>query len=148
MRIYVASSWRNERQPGVVRCLADAGHDVYDFRHPATNNNGFHWSEIDAGWQSWSPSEFVRGLEHRVAREGFSGDMDALQTANAVLLVMPCGRSAHLELGWAIGNGKASAILLWDGEPELMYRMVDRLCVTMDDVMEWASGLRPITDAT
>ena len=34
MKIYVASSWRNERQPDVVQALRNAGHDVYDFRHP------------------------------------------------------------------------------------------------------------------
>ena len=28
MRIYVASSWRNERQPAVVELLREAGHDV------------------------------------------------------------------------------------------------------------------------
>ena len=31
MRVYVASSWRNEHQPIVVSCLRDAGYQVYDF---------------------------------------------------------------------------------------------------------------------
>lgn len=29
-RIYVASSWRNTYQPGVVAALREAGHEVYD----------------------------------------------------------------------------------------------------------------------
>ena len=32
MKVYVASSWRNERQQEIVRALREAGHDVYD--HP------------------------------------------------------------------------------------------------------------------
>jgi len=32
MRIYVASSWRNKYQPGVVLTLRSLGHQVYDFR--------------------------------------------------------------------------------------------------------------------
>lgn len=31
MKIYVASSWRNEYYPEVVQKLRDAGFDVYDF---------------------------------------------------------------------------------------------------------------------
>ena len=34
-KIYLASSWRNERQPQAVQILRDAGHEVYDFRNPA-----------------------------------------------------------------------------------------------------------------
>jgi hypothetical protein len=32
MKIYVASSWRNERQQDVVKTLRAANHEVYDFR--------------------------------------------------------------------------------------------------------------------
>ena len=49
-KIYVASSWRNDNQPEVVEKLKDAGHEVYDFRHPSVDNNGFGWSEIDPDW--------------------------------------------------------------------------------------------------
>lgn len=41
MRIYVASSWRNEIQPDVVSALQGVGHDVYDFRHPIDGIEGF-----------------------------------------------------------------------------------------------------------
>lgn len=51
MRIYVASSWRNERQPEVVARLRAEGHEVYDFRRPNGQQDGFHWSEIDPEWQ-------------------------------------------------------------------------------------------------
>ena len=32
MKIYVASSWRNEFQHNVVKALREDGHEVYDFR--------------------------------------------------------------------------------------------------------------------
>ena len=35
MKIYVASSWRNLLQPGIVLALRRCGHEVYDFRNPA-----------------------------------------------------------------------------------------------------------------
>lgn len=51
MKIYVASSWRNERQNVVVKALLAAGHDVYDFKNPP-NGSAFAWSQIDSNWQS------------------------------------------------------------------------------------------------
>lgn len=42
MKIYVASSWRNNRQPDVVKFLRDLGHEVYDFKNPKPGDDGFH----------------------------------------------------------------------------------------------------------
>lgn len=138
-RIYVASSWRNPDQPAVVEILRAGGHEVYDFRHPEPGDNGFHWSEIDPHWQAWSPSEYVEALDHPVAMAGFGKDFAAMEWADVFVLVLPCGRSAHLELGWAVGMGKATAIYLDDDgfEPELMYRMVNHLATDMGDLLRW-----------
>jgi hypothetical protein len=40
-----------------------------------------------------------------------------LASADAAVLLAPAGRSAHLELGWMLGQGKRGYVLL-DGEPE------------------------------
>lgn len=139
MRIYVASSWRNERQPAVVKALEEAGHDVYDFRNPSmgpgARGKGFHWTKIDEGWKQWTPEQFREALGHQVARDGFESDETGMEWSEACVLVMPCGRSAHLELGWAIGSGRKSIILLSDGEPELMYGLADALCTTVEEVL-------------
>lgn len=115
MKIYVASSWRNIYQPEVVRICRAAGHEVYDFRNPAPDNDGFRWSEIDRDWQSWNFKRYRELLNHPVAERGFKLDMDALRACDACLLVHPCGRSAHLELGQACGAGKRAAVLWPEG---------------------------------
>lgn len=126
MKIYVASSWRNERQPSVVLQLRQAGHEVYDFRHPAPGNEGFAWSAIDPDWQRWSAGDLIAALNHPVAVEGFRFDFEAMKWADAFVLVHPCGRSAHLEAGWAAGAGKPVFVLLEEhGEPELMLKLVE-----------------------
>lgn len=135
MKIYVASSWRNERQPEVVKALRDAGHEVYDFRHPKPGDRGFHWSDIDPHWKTWSPALFRAALVHRIARDGFRTDFNAMRAADAFVLVMPCGRSAHLEMGWACGAGKMTAALLCGGEPELMYGLIDNLCIDIEELL-------------
>jgi len=126
VRIYVASSWRNEYQQGVVQRLRRDGHDVYDFKNPSPGNHGFHWSEIDDAWRQWTTTEFESALKNPIAVNGYFCDMDALMSADATVLVLPCGRSAHLEAGWAAGRGKTLIIFIPTlQEPELMYKMAD-----------------------
>ena len=128
MKIYVASSWRNIMQPGVVAMLRSMGHEVYDFKNPEPGNNGFSWALIDPGWMTWTPEEHVAALQHPVAQAGFARDMKALRECDVCVLVLPCGRSAHLELGWAAGHGKKTYVLEVEPiEPDLMYLMCDRI---------------------
>ena len=125
MKIYVASSWKNKFQPEIVTALRSLGHEVYDFRRPKSADGGFSWAKIDEDWRNWSVEEYVVSLDHSEAVAGFDSDFEAMQWADAFVLVMPCGRSAHLEAGWAIGQGKPTCILLSDQpfEPELMYKL-------------------------
>jgi hypothetical protein len=131
-KIYLASSWRNQCQPDLVKALRERGHEVYDFRHPSSGgpatsgalDDGFRWSEVDPDWQSWNADKF-RGkvLSHPLAQAGFEQDLAGLEWSDTCVLLLPCGRSAHLEAGWAAGAGKLLVILLLgDLEPELMYR--------------------------
>lgn len=137
MRVYVASSWRNAEQPGVVARLRAEGHEVYDFRNPAPGDDGFAWSEIDPAWQSWTAEQYVKALEHPLARAGFLNDILALHRCEACVLVQPCGLSAHLEFGLAVGSGKLGIVLVPGiREPELMLAMADRLCMDLDQVVE------------
>jgi hypothetical protein len=142
MKIYVASSWRNERQPLVVGALRAAGHEVYDFRNPMAGDHGFHWSDIDPNWRSWSPEMFAGHLNHDTARAGFAKDKAAMEWADACVMVLPCGRSASLEAGWAIGSGRPTAILLADGEPELMFKLADLVTSDLGVVVDWIAGLQ------
>lgn len=135
-RIYVASSWRNEKQPEVVEALHLSGHQVYDFKNPCPGDTGFHWSEIDPNWKSWTNAQYREALNHPIAIAGFAADFGAMKWADTFVLVLPCGRSAHLELGWACGQGKQTLILLDQMEPELMVKMVDRVCTSLREVCQ------------
>lgn len=127
-KIYVASSWRNYRQPHIVQGLRIRGFEAYDFRCPESH---FRWEAIDSGWRQWTHRQFVFALmTDKRAQFGFDQDMKALREADAVVLVLPCGRSSHLELGWAIGQEKPCFILLPEHErieAELMYKMTNVL---------------------
>jgi hypothetical protein len=147
--IYVASSWRNTMQQATVSVLRAAGFEVYDFRNPP-NATGFAWHQIDLthskpldskdGTEDLSnTTDYLRALKHPRAIEGFNSDMDALKTSDAVVLVLPCGKSAHLELGWASGAGKPTCVYTPNETmtPELMYLMCDHIAPSMMDLLDW-----------
>lgn len=135
MKIYVASSWRNTFQPSVVAALREDGHEVYDFK----DSDGFHWTEVDGGWQDWPSdiSKYLKGLNHPCAERGFNRDMAALRESDACVYVMPCGVSASLEAGWACGNGKTLIVYVPGlAEPDLMVKMADLVTADLSAVRE------------
>lgn len=147
-RIYLASSWRNTRQPEIVTTLRGAGHEVYDFRNPAPGENGFAWSAIDHAWQAWNAEQQIAALDHPTARRGLSFDFCGMQWCDTLVMLQPCGRSAALELGWAVGAGKLTAVLMCDEqEPELMIRLADMLTTSTEELLSWldrtAQGIAP-----
>lgn len=149
-KVYVASSWRNDIQPAVVTDLLNDGHKVYDFRNPP-ESTGFGWAEVGmpsyiAATNSDVPAdEYLAGLTHPRAVEGFAADFKAMRWADTFVLVLPCGRSAHLELGWAVGRKRTAILVEPEVTPELMYMMVDRIFTVRSSLREWVSDECPNT---
>ena len=137
--VYVASSWRNRYFPEVVELIRAAGLSAYDFRE-----QGFSWGAVDPS-RGMSPNrapvdihKHAELLEHPLAAEHFALDADALENAQATVVVLPCGRSAHLELGYAIAGAQHTAVYMPEPqEPELMYRYCDLITDDLDDVIEF-----------
>jgi hypothetical protein len=133
--VYVASSWRCALQPAVVQVLKAAGIDCYDFR----DSEGFSWKDVDI-WTPCSSEAYFEAIGKERAERGFQRDMEALDRADLVVLVMPCGNSAHLELGYAVGKGKRTIILLDGGslfEPDLMWKMADVITDNFMDLLKY-----------
>ncbi len=128
-KIYVASSWRNAYQRNVVAALSADGFDVYDFRNPP-NGSGFGWEQI-AGVEpkplgqrrQWNAAKTREVLNHPIALAGYASDIGAVRACDALVYVLPCGKSASWEFGYAMGQGKPCFVLqIDDEEPELMFR--------------------------
>lgn len=136
MKIYVASSWRNEFYPEVVRALREAGHDVYDFRNPPSGDEGFKWANVDPDYMDWTPEEYRQQLGCPQAERQFKNDIEAMESCDACVLVLPCGRSAHTEAGWFAGKGKkVIAYIPTKQEPELMYNLFDGIACDLEELM-------------
>ena len=136
MKIYVASSWRNPYQPGVVNYLRGLGHTVYDFRE-----HGFSWDKIAPDWEGWSTLEYYHiGLLDEICEDAFQMDYTAMHRCDATVLVLPCGRSAHLEAGFAVGQGKPTCIYVpkADEPLDVMHKMAD-IVFSLDQLRDWSN---------
>jgi hypothetical protein len=141
MKVYVASSWRNDYQPAVVTALRQLDFDVYDFK----DEEGFHWTEVDPDWQKWpeEPGRYILGLDNHCANRGFNRDMTALKECDICIMVMPCGMSASLETGWAVGAGKRCAVYIPAmREPDLMIKMTEFVTLSLIDLVAWCVRIR------
>lgn len=145
MKLYVASSWKNDRFPAVLEYLTGQGFECYNFRNPAPGNHGFSWSVIDPNWQDWTTEQYVNALDTPVAREGFGLDRAGMEWADGCVLVLPCGRSAHVEAGIMIGWNKPTVILLEPDTkptPDLMYLFAGCITDDMGQASDWLKGDR------
>jgi len=152
--IYVASSWRNPRYEGILDCLEQWALPYYNWR----DEEGFHWSDVfntmtffingeeksvaDLKVSHWTDPipgwVFANALRHKRAQAGFLRDMSHLEAADAVVLLLPCGKNAHLEAGWAVGHGKPVALYVTEPlQPELMYGMFDLITEDINDLMHF-----------
>lgn len=141
MKIYVASSWRNLLQPGIVHALRRCGHEVYDFRHPKPVDDGFRWQDV-GGPGSYkhgdkiNPETWRTMLAHPRAAEGYESDISHVRGCEAVVYVLPCGRSSSFEFGYAMGQGKKGYVVAFEPiEPDLMFREATILA-NMNDLFD------------
>ena len=134
--LYLIGSLRNEK---VARIAEDIRHstgiDVFDDWMAAG-------PEADDYWKSY---EIARGHSYQEALSGYAArhvfefDKHHLDRCDAALLVLPAGKSGHLELGYVIGSGKRGFILL-DGEDvrfDVMYQFAERVFETTEEMIEY-----------
>ena len=114
--------------------MREAGHSVFDDWQAAG-------PEADDYWQKYEKARgrtYKEALQGAAAKNVFEFDKKNLLYAAVVVMVLPAGRSAHLELGWAIGQRRKGYILLdpsvdrWD----VMYQFADGVFSTVDELVE------------
>lgn len=147
-RIYLASSWRNQFHPLFLTCLRDNGHQVYDFTANEAMPGGgptataFSWGELSGEWEKWDPETYRKVLLNSGrAASGYLGDQRGMEWADTCVMLLPCGRSAHLEAGYMKGRGKRLVIAYPDAskdgfEPDLMYLLADNITVGFEELLE------------
>lgn len=110
--IYLIGSLRNKEIPNIANQLRDLKFEVFDDWHSVSPNGDDLWKEY----------EIKRGRTYEEALKGwhahnvFDFDKKHVDDSDIGVLIMPAGKSAFLELGYIIGQGKSGFILMDDQE--------------------------------
>lgn len=136
--IYLIGSLKNEVISNVAKSLRDLGYDVFDdWRSPGPDaddylrdyyrERGFNYRQI---------------MESPSAQLAFQYDKKHLERCDGAIMVMPAGKSGHLELGTVIGAGKPGYIL-FDKEPErvdIMHAFATGIFLSMEEMLDHFTG--------
>lgn len=132
-QIYLIGSLRNETIPKIgVHLREQTGLEVFDdWFSPGP--------EADDYWKRYEES---RGRTYQEALKGWAGkhvfefDKHHIDNSDIGVLIMPAGKSGHMELGYMIGCGKPCYVLMdtqdrWD----VMYQFATDVLFDMDELV-------------
>jgi len=105
--VYLIGSLRNPEVPRVAERLRRAGFSVFEEWHSAGPDADRHFLAY-AKARGW---DYATALKSDAARNIFEFDKRHIAEASIGVLLMPAGRSGHLELGVMHGWGKATYVL-------------------------------------
>src|SRR6266550_1476768 len=111
--IYIIGSLRNPEIPKFANELQAQGFEAFaDWYAPGP--------QADDYWRDYATARglsYGQALKSPAATHVYEFDKSNLDRCDAAVMLMPAGKSAHLELGYTIGKGKPGYIL-FDQEPE------------------------------
>ncbi len=135
MKIYIASSWKNQQGVLILANILEAkGFEVDAFCRSTDKRYSFHWSEFVDDEIELMKYDAISFIDDKRVQRAYNEDKKWLDWADCVIMLMPCGRSSHLEAGYAKGQGKLLYIYgeFQKGEFDVMYGMADGLVRTED----------------
>ncbi len=132
-KIYLIGSLRDKRIPEIANELREkTGHEVFD-----------DWfapgPEADDFWRKYETTRgrsYSSALHGHAAKHIFEFDKGHLDSSDTAVLVLPSGKSAHIELGYMVGRGKNTYVLIdqpdrWD----VMYQFATGIAFSMDELI-------------
>lgn len=130
MKIYIATSWKMESVAKIVaETLKNDGHYVDCFCDSVSGRYVFHWTELVEKEEDLKNYNAISFLNDPRTKKAFDEDKMWIDWADAVVMLHPCGKSAHLEAGYAKGQGKL--LFMWGkwpkGEFDVMYGFADMI---------------------
>ncbi len=143
-KVYLIGSLRNDNIPNIASRLRESTtFEVFDDWHSAG-------PEADDHWKSYEKARgrtYAEALEGYAAKHVFEFDKHHLDTSSHAILVLPAGKSGHMELTYAkYGAGCQTAILLepdFDGRYDVMYQFIDNVFHTLEEAEDWLNSYKP-----
>jgi len=130
--IYLIGSLRNPVVPEIEKYLVSLGMTVFCEWFAGGERADEAWRE----YEQFRGNTFTQALKTYYAKHIFEFDKFHIDNSQAGVLVLPAGRSGHLELGYMMGQGKPGYILL-DKDPErydIMYQFANGVYTNKEEL--------------
>lgn len=138
-KLYLVGSLRNETIPVLAASLRKQlpGVEVFDDWYAAGPEADDYWKSYEKG----RGRTYEEALEGYAAKHVFAFDKHHLDTSSHVLLVLPAGKSGHMEVMYAeYGTDAKTAILLEKEERwDVMYQFIPTIIRDEGGVVDWVS---------
>jgi len=133
---YIAARWRNkEKVLELARKIETKNKKVYNF----VEGDGTSY-ELQHAEKELPTEKFMQKFENipdwkndpRV-KEIFDVDMKAIKQSEKLVLLLPAGKSSHIEAGVAYGMGKKCIVIGEQKEAESLYLIFSEFYNSIDD---------------
>ncbi len=135
--LYVGGSLRNPLISEFAAKITALGIEAFCDWFGTGPNADDHWRDY-AKIRGWS---YRQALESAGARNVFEFDRSHLDRTDGMVLLMPAGKSAHLELGYTIGRGKPGYIVFPEEPPtdrwEVMVQFATQIFFSQDEFFKF-----------
>ncbi len=130
---FISGRWRNRdkvldltnkvREKGyAVYCFLEASHSTHRVQEdPESSMQAFE--KLD-----WRNDPYIKDVFHN--------DMTGEKNSDTFVMLLPAGKSCHVEAGVAYGLGKKCILIGEQKEAESLYLIFDEIYPTIDDFLE------------
>lgn len=131
---FISSRWRNrDRVLELARKIREKDYSVYCFMEEKFNPGTIHDDpeEVMSKFESredWRNDPFVKKI--------FKRDLNGLRASDCVVVLLPGGKSTHLEAGIGYGLGKKLILIGEQKETESLYLIFNEFYPTIDDFIK------------
>ncbi|MEK6880971.1 MAG: hypothetical protein AABY22_15230 [Nanoarchaeota archaeon] len=133
-KIYLIGALKNWKVITLAKKLRKLGFEVFD----DWISPGPHADDYWRKFEKLRGSTYKQALNNYAAKHIFEFDKFHLDRCDIGILLMPAGKSGHLELGYMIGQGKPGFVL-FDKEPkrwDVMYQFADNVFFNVEDLIK------------
>ena len=130
-KLYLIGSLRSPGVRAFGNELREQGFDVFDDWHAAGGDADDQWRD----YEKQRGHTFLQALHGHHAKHVFAFDEKHLRESEIAVLMLPAGKSGHLELGIHLGRGKRGYILLDTPDRfDVMYQFATGVFDTKEDL--------------
>ena len=130
---FIASRWRNRDNVRLLsKKLREKDFSVYCFIDEEQSLND---PNEDPEEEMKKFETIVDWRNNPAVKAMFDGDMNALRDSETLIMLLPAGKSAHLEAGAAYGMGKKCIIVGEQKETESLYFIFNEWHPTIEELL-------------